>query len=418
LTIYIREAAGKQLTGSIIQAAPTGADDFRVHPWRKVRKSLLPAAAWAVSVFLMYECLVAVDYPLRDADSVLYQSIAASLETRPWAEWLVPMWPAGSAKTGRFVEHLPFFFWPAASLGRLGLARGALLANLIYFLSCLYLLYRIARLLVRAECAWLTVALYALSPLGIQYLVRANQENAWAIGFLGALYCMRNPHRRRAMGVGFVLFASFACAIKGVLALSMFPVLGLLWWVTSRRRGELVWFAAALCAVAAIALCYEGAYRRLTGETFFARYVEAQLTYVYRDEHLGWLRKFINPVYYAGNIVWFAFPSSVLAMIAVYRTRRAGKTSTEAQEVAFVGVGGYFALALPISRRAVRYIFPAYPLIHVPAAQLICDRAPHLAAWLRRNEAYLSYALMLMLMVVLAARVAAALRFYHFVQVF
>jgi 4-amino-4-deoxy-L-arabinose transferase-like glycosyltransferase len=406
------------LTGSIIQAAPTGADDLRVHPWQRVRKSFSPAAAWAAGVFLMYQLIVAVDYPLHDADSILYESIAASLENRPLAEWLAPMWPPGSAKSGSFVEHPPFFFWPAAALGRLGLARGALLANLLYFLGCLYLLFRIARPLARAECAWLAVALYVFSPLGIQYLVRANQENAWAIGFLGALYCMRNPQRRAALGVGFVLFAAFAFAVKGVLALSLFPVLGLWWWVTSRRREELLWFAVAACAVAAIALWYEGAYRRLTGESFFARYVEAQLTYVYRDERVGWLHKLINPVYYAANIVWFAFPSSLLAVIAVYRTRRARKAPTQAQEVAFVGVGAYFALALPISRRAARYIFPAYPLIHVPAAELICDRAPKLAAWLRLKEAYLPYALMLILVVVLAGRVAADLHLYRFVQVF
>lgn len=406
------------MTDSIIQAAPTGADAFRVRPWQRVRKSIFPAAAWAASVFLMYQFIVAVDYPLHDGDSVLYQSIASSLASRPWAEWLVPMWPPGWSKTGRFVEHLPFFFWPTAAMGRLGLAHSALLANLIYFLGCLYLLFRIARPLVGAQGAWLALPLYVYSPLGIQYLVRANHENAWAIGFLGALYCLSNLQRRPALGVGFVVFAAFAFAMKGMLALSLFPVLGLWWWVSSRRRGELVWFAAAVGAVAAIALWYEGAYRGLTGESFFAGYLEAQLTYAYREERFGWLHKLTNLVYYPGNVIWFAFPSSMLALIAVLRRRRAGKALTPAQQLAFVGVGGFLALALPISRRAARYIFPAYPLIYVPAAELLCDRAPKLAVWLRRNEAYLPYALMLILMVVLTGRIAAELRFYRFVQVF
>ena len=105
------------MTDSITQAAPTGADDFGVRPTQRVRKQLFPAAAWAATVFLMYRFIVAADYPLHDGDSVLYQSIASSLASRPWAEWLVPMWPPGWSKTGRFVEHLPFFFWPTAALG-------------------------------------------------------------------------------------------------------------------------------------------------------------------------------------------------------------------------------------------------------------------------------------------------------------
>ncbi|HME91252.1 MAG TPA: hypothetical protein VKE49_07500, partial [Myxococcaceae bacterium] len=119
-----------------------------------------------------------------------------------------------------------------------------------------------------------------------------------------------------------------------------------------------------------------------------------------------------------GNVVWFAFPSSLLALIAVWRRRGTGNALTEAQQLAVVGVGSFLALALPISRRAVRYIFPVYPLIHLPAAELICDRAPKLAAWLRRNEAYLPYALMLILVVVLVGRVVATFHLYQFVQVF
>jgi len=421
-----RAARGeKRVTESTIDVAGTDQGDVRAprrepvehRGWRHFVKSVVRAAAWALCIALMYELLVAVHYPLRDADSNLYEMIAASLERRPWVEWLAPMWPPGKPKSGLFVEHLPFFFWPTAALGRMGFARAALLANLLYFLAGLYLLFLIARRLVRAEGAWLAVALYAISPLGIQYLARANHENAWAVGFLGALYCMRDP-LRRARSIGFVAFAAFAFLIKGVLALALFPVLGLWWWWSSRRRGDLLWFAAALAAIGLLSLGYEWAYRRLTGESFFANYVLAQMTYVHRDEGIGLVRKLINPVYYAANILWFALPSSLLAIYAAYRTRRSKRPPTDAQALAYLGCGSQVALALPISRRAARYIFPAYALIHLPAAQFICDQAPALGDWLLRNEEYLPYALMLLLMLVLVARVAVDLHLYHFVQVF
>jgi hypothetical protein len=299
----------------------------------------------------------------------------------------------------------------------MGFARAALLANLLYFLAGLYLLFLIARRLVRAEGAWLAVALYAISPLGIQYLVRANQENAWAVGFLGALYCMLNP-QRGVRSIGFVLFAAFAFLIKGVLALGLFPALGLWWWWSSRRREDLLWFAAGLAAIGLLSFGYERAYQGLTGESFFANYVSAQMTYVHRDEGIGLVRKLINPVYYAANILWFALPSSVLAIYAAYRTRRFKRPPTDAQALAYVGCGSHVVLALPITRRGARYIFPAYALVHLPAAQLICDKAPALGDRLLRNEEYLPYALMLLLMLVLVGRVIVDLHLYRFVQVF
>jgi len=237
------------------------------------------------------------------------------------------------------------------------------------------------------------------------------------VGFLGALYCLRDP-LRRGRSVGGVSVAAFAWLIRGGLALALFPVLGLWWWWSSRRRGDLLWFAAALAAIGLLSLGYEWAYRRLTGESFFANYVLAQMTYVHRDEGIGLVRKLINPVYYAANILWFALPSSLLAIYAAYRTRRSKRPPTDAQALAYLGCGSHVALALPISRRAARYIFPAYALIHLPTAQFICDQAPALGDWLLRNEEYLPYALMLLLMLVLVARVAVDLHLYHFVQVF
>jgi hypothetical protein len=365
----------------------------------------------------MYELLVSLKYPLRDPDSTLYEAISVGLQQRPWIEWLAPLWPVHRAKSGLFVEHFPFFFWPAAALGCIGLERGALLANFGYFLGCLYLLFRIARSLLQTEGAWLAVALYVVSPLGIKYLVGANQENAWALGFLGALYCLRQPSRA-GPAIGFVLFAVFAFLIKGALALSLFPVLGLWWWWSSARPGKLLWFAAALGAMVAVSLAYEWVYRGLTGESFFAGYAAAQLSYVQRDEGIGWTRKLINPLYYAANLLWFALPSSVAALYGFYRARRRGMKASEAEQLAGLCIASSFVLAVPIARRAMRYIFPIYSLIHLPAAQQVCNTAPKVRAWLAKEGQHLSYALMLLLLVVLAARVVIDLHFYRFVQVF
>jgi len=77
-------------------------------------------------VLVMYEALAAMHYPLRDADSTLYEAIALALKDVPFSRWVAPLWPAGRSKEGLFLEHLPFFFWPAALLYRVGVAQAAL----------------------------------------------------------------------------------------------------------------------------------------------------------------------------------------------------------------------------------------------------------------------------------------------------
>ncbi len=119
---------------------------------------LRSAILWGTAFSLF--CWLVRAYALRDADSILYEAIARSLESRPVAEWIAPLWPAGWATgNGLFVEHLACFFWPAALLGKLGL-RGALAANFLWVLIAFALLFRLSRALCGLEAGWLSVLFY------------------------------------------------------------------------------------------------------------------------------------------------------------------------------------------------------------------------------------------------------------------
>ena len=355
---------------------------------------------------------------MKDADSSLYEAISTQLKDRPVADWVAPSWPPNRAKTGLFVEHLPFFFWPSAALSRLGVGKAALLSNLVYFLGALYLLFLLAKQVSTAGSAWVAVALYAVSPLGVMYLVRANHENAWAIGFLGALYCLIRLEDRARFRLGLVVFSTFAFLVKGVLALALFPVL-LAWTLQSERcemRG-LRFLASALGSIVVCSAVLQWAYRARTGYSFCSEYFKAQIAYVAHFESEGVLKKLLNPVYYAANLLWFAAPSSLICAYLAFRKSRREQCSNLTQRILYICGGTYVALVCLMNRHAARYIFPAYSLLHPRAAQKVAGSS-RISILLAQHERPLPYLLMLLLATVLVARVMVDPHFYRFIQVF
>lgn len=348
----------------------------------------LLCGTWA-ACFLVLSALVQ-DHPLRDPDSIHYEQIARALSTRPLVEWIAPRWePSYSDKL--FVEHLACFFWPAAALDNLGL-RGALVANFLWVLFSLFLLHRMARSLTGEPEAWVAVFLYALSPAGLQSLVRANHEPALTVAYLGALGCIVGARRRP---VSLLLFALLALAVKGGLGLAIFPVCTAAWLATPwRRRGDLAALATSAGLAALLALAYERWFQSVAHESFFAHYLSNQWRGVVLAE-TGPLSALATPGYYIGNALWFAFPGALLLL---------QPRATNARRVA-LGAGGTLLVLLSLmARRAVRYLFPAYSLFQLAGAETLLARFPSLRVLLVRRAAALPYALMALLLVATALR--------------
>jgi 4-amino-4-deoxy-L-arabinose transferase-like glycosyltransferase len=322
---------------------------------------------------------------------MLYEWIAKTLETRPLAEWIAPRFPPGwPTQQGLFQEHFAVFFWPAAALGKLGL-RGALAANFLWVLLSYALLFRLAKAVAGAETAWIAVVFYAVSPIGLQYLVRANHEPALACAVLGALWCIADERPRPLALAGFVLLA---IAIKGGLGLAIFPAALAAIWAGRRRRADLhgLLLGALFCAV--FVGLYEIAYRGVTGSGFLRGYLDHQLPGVIEGERLGLLHKLENPAYYLANIAWFALPGSAVLLIEAIRRRTLPRG-------ALAPAAAYVAVVSLMSRRAVRYVFPAYPLVSLAGAQLVAGATRD---WIRRHTKQLELALALFLVVAAALR--------------
>jgi 4-amino-4-deoxy-L-arabinose transferase-like glycosyltransferase len=381
------------------------------HPRRLLPTSRAAlAAGWLVTLLAAYGVLAGTGFVLRDPDSELYEYIAHALEQAPLADWIAPSWQPGRWKQGLFQEHLAVFFWPATVLGQLGFSRGMLLANLVFHLGALWVLFRLARHLAGESAAWAAVFLYVLSPLGLQYVARGNHENAWALCTGAALLCLLRRHEGARYGWGFVAWAVGAFLVKGILGLMLFPAAAALWardWLRERPRWAGTWrgawpLVAAAVAVALSAALYEAAYAARTGVSFFGAYVGAQMAYVQRFEATGVLQKALNVPYYAANLLYFALPGSLLLLAALGRRRPEGPTA--AQRMVAVG-GGAAVLAVSLmTRRAARYVFPVYPWLAVPAAEEALRRWPRLKDWLEARAQLLPWLLMGLVLLVTLGR--------------
>ena len=384
---------------------------------RKREQLAHPAAralGWLLCIAAMYALVVAAGDALRDPDSTLYAQIAHQLATRPVSTWIAPDFPPARFKSGPFLEHLSVFFWPAAALDRIGFSQGAVLANFFYALALLYLLFQLARRCADRETAWVAVASYLVSPLGVQYLLRANHENAWALGFLGGALCVLELNRTRWGGPLLAACAAWAFLIKGVLALAFFPVMLAIGLGVGAKRTPL-WLGISALAVGAAALAYELAFRHATGHGFFAAYLQIQLGYVGTFEQRGALVKLMSPLYYGLNLLWFALPGSVLAFRAGLRAWREREARLPLR-MGGLGAGVHLLVLSLMTRHAVRYIFPAYALVQLAGAPEL-TRLRKLRAWISEHDALLPYLSMIALPVILALRITVDLHAYRFVDV-
>src|SRR5207237_2559531 len=109
----------------------------------------------------------------------------------------------------------------------------------------------------------------------------------------------------------------------------------------------------------------------VAGRGFLGGYLDRQLPGVIEGERLGPLHKLATPAYYLGNIAWFALPGSAVLVFEWVRRRSLPPPTVQA----IAPSAAYLVPLSLMSRRAVRYIFPAYALCNLTGAQLLIDRA-------------------------------------------
>jgi hypothetical protein len=141
--------------------------------------------------------------------------------------------------------------------------------------------------------------------------------------------------------------------------------------------------AIGVAAAAATAFAFELAYWQASGEPFWSFYASRQLGVAATTEAgSGALRKLGNLAFYAGRLLWFAFPWSVAALVALWvhgRSRSEAHSPAPAWFAAAV-VAVYLGAFSLADRRADRYVFPAYYALGAAGAVAALRLAPRLHA--------------------------------------
>ena len=381
--------------------------------------------AYKALIFLLalvaYGIIVsAFPFDYHDADSSCYSRISMELAKEPMATWCAPQWYGHGGNQGLFRDHFPGIFWLPALLVRAGIkdSRAALVANFIYILLGLFFLFKLAGLYGDAALGWAAVFGFVLTPIFLQYLIRANHEPPLNLAVTAGLYALaRRPRafRHKALFVAALVFAVF---IKGFSAVILSILAVLFWLILSRNRRTFSLIVIAHLIMLVTVALFEGWYRGVTQSSFLAVYAAFQGGRTV-SLALDPLRKLYNALWYAARVLWFSAP---WVYFALYGLIRYGKRKLGLLKDTFLQslLGGGLAVVAFISlsdRKADRYIFPAYLLFSLAGVYALSKIKPAFLAFFRRHEKRLPWILALGLVLFSFLSIFIDNHFYTFIRI-
>lgn len=339
-------------------------------------------AAWIVALVCVAGLLAVVGYQSRDPDSALHAAIVQQSFERPVAEWIAPSWGGNWTRTDLYREHPAGIFLLPSALARMGYPapQSAYLVNAIFQILTVLAFTGFCRLFMPAGDARTLGWLLLFLPIAFTYRVRANHEQAVLLLAIAALYMAERSRTSLGWGPLLVFPAVLTVLVKGVFVV---PVLAgcAIWYVLRRPLpgyGKSAWMALVFACVSAVltAAAYEWAYRRVTGgETFLGYYLPTQLGIAAAPRGAFVAQKLSNIGWYAGRLLWFAFPWSLLLLLHSGSRMRLGEGR---REVIFAATAAALMWPLMFSlsdRHADRYIFPAYFLVGMAGAVIGLERS-------------------------------------------
>jgi 4-amino-4-deoxy-L-arabinose transferase-like glycosyltransferase len=353
-------------------------------------------ATWVAVLVVAAALLAATGYRTRDPDSRAYITITTHLVDEPVSRWIAPQWWGAFGLQGLFREHPAGTFAVPALLARAGYPVGQSL--FVVTLACqiisLLLMSALAARLAPASHARALVWGLQLIPIAFVFRVRANQEYPLLAGLLVTVYALERARASWGWIALALVGAFYAVLVKGVFAL-LAPVLAGLWLLSRRPqlKGDRV--ARVALGVTALlmpllALGYERAYVAVTGQSFLEYYLGARIA-LEGSTTTSWpfpFDKVVNASWYAGRVLWYAAPWSLVPIVIRLPAFRGRFTSASRDWARFAGMAALVTIGLVAARdtKADRYVFPAYFFAASAGIVLTCACWPRAAAWASRLD--------------------------------
>jgi 4-amino-4-deoxy-L-arabinose transferase-like glycosyltransferase len=369
---------------------------------------------------IVYGIIVsAFPFDYHDSDSSAYSRISQELAYEPILTWCAPQWWGHGGHQGLFRDHPPGLFWLPALLVRAGVkdSRAALCANFIYILLGLYFLFKFAGVFGDSALGWAAVFGFVLTPIFMQYLIRANHEQALNLAVVAGLYGLSRSSRsfrHRALFVAALVFAVF---IKGFSAVVLSIPALLFWLILSRNRKTFSLIVVAHVLMLAAVALFEGWYRGVTQSSFLSAYVAFQGGRTIQAAFLP-LRKVYNFLWYAARVLWFSAPWVHFLLYGLYKYGREKLSLSKDAFLRFLLLGSLSILAfISLSdRKADRYIFPAYLLFSLAGVYVLAKMKPRFLSFFRRHERRLPWILAAGLVVCSFLSIFIDNHFYRFIR--
>lgn len=380
----------------------TASDRRETEPAPRSLLTRREAAWWAAGWLLVSSLIVGTGFASRDPDSALYAGIAGRLTARPVSQWIAPEWWGFWNSEGLFREHPAGVFLLPALLGRLGVPAeqaafvvGVTLGLVALWLSCV-LVSRVAS----PPDGRAALVLLQVMPVAFLFRVRANHEYPMLCCLLLALVALDGVRRSWWWACGLTLAVTAAVLVKGVFVVPVFMGMGL-WVLLNPARASGPWWRplvatmAAVVAMLAVAVAYDAAYLRATGESFWVPYWRRQMAPAGMPLTLASAVTVLSHVAFYGRVllVWSA-PWGLGALVVAWRLRREravawwARHEAPARGLAWTVAFAALAIAVlsPSSRFAERYVFSPTFAIGAAGAVVTYRHWPALAGAHARLE--------------------------------
>jgi 4-amino-4-deoxy-L-arabinose transferase-like glycosyltransferase len=273
-------------------------------------------------------------------------------------------------------------------------------------LLSLFFIFKLADRWGNSITGWGAVFGVILTPIFLQYLIRANQEHPLNLAVLAGIYGLARSQESRRGRWLFVAALVLAVLIKGVSALVLSMLAVLFWLIVARNKKTFVLIVTGHLVVLGIVGLFELWYWSVAHQSFWKSYVSIQGT---RSIGVFFhpLRKVYNLTLYAARVLWFASPWVFVLLYEWVLSKKRKLDFFRESFVRFLLIGSlaimvFFSLS---DRKADRYIFPAYILLALAGVMIFLRVRPKVVGLLQRQERRLPVYLSLLLVVLTFLRI-------------
>jgi 4-amino-4-deoxy-L-arabinose transferase-like glycosyltransferase len=366
--------------------------------------SLQKTVLFVITYIILCALVIVFPYEIKDADSQVYSDIGKQLAYAPIIQWCAPLWREANQGFELFQAHPPGIFWVTAIFVRMGVPgeSAALCANFLYLLLSLYVIYLLVSHFGGTVFGWGAVFGYMITPIFLQYLIRANHEVPLNLAVMAGLYGYVRSNESRKFQVLFILALIFAVFTKGFSALALLLIVLLYWILYLKNTKGIVLILVAFILTSGMMCLFEFWYQSIThGISFWQNYLSWQggLT---SEVKFTPLNKIINFIWYLSRAIWYPFPWLFFALYGLLKPKRTTKPIVNIKFYKFC----LMAAALIIlcfslfDRKADRYIFTAYCLISISGIWVLFSVKPGITQFFKKNENLLCLVFSIILVVI------------------